>query len=418
MKRKLLKQIRNEWRSNLWLGIELLIVSVVMWYITDNIFCKTAILNEPRGFDTDHCYLIDYSQLSSQSPDFIPDQTYEEANADLLTFIDRLEKRPEIECVAMGQNAYFYNSSNSGTYMACDTFNTAAAGYLVRRYVSPEFPKVFRIHGANGESPEKLAEILEERNGFIISDNAFKRGYGIEHMNEFFGKDFYNGANNDTLVLKASYVPTRYDDYSALEWAASMIMPYPKEYYRSLNEMFVRVRDNMDKDFIENLMNDADRHFRIGNYYIASVRSFDDIRTIHQRSESSEMRNYLVGALFLAINIFLGLLGSFWFRTRQRVPEIAIRKANGATRTDIFRRVIGEGLLLLLIVTPIAAVIDWIIAHFELNSYYNGAFFDPLRFIACILISSAFMALMIVLGIMIPANRAMKIAPAKALMSE
>ena len=55
----------------------------------------------------------------------------------------------------MGQNAYFYNSSNSGTYMACDTFNTAAAGYLVRRYVSPEFPKVFRIHGANGESPEK-----------------------------------------------------------------------------------------------------------------------------------------------------------------------------------------------------------------------------------------------------------------------
>ena len=91
MKRKLLKQIRNEWRSNLWLGIELLIVSVVMWYITDNIFCKTAILNEPRGFNTDHCYHIDYSQLSSQSPDFIPDKTYEEENADLLTFIDRLE---------------------------------------------------------------------------------------------------------------------------------------------------------------------------------------------------------------------------------------------------------------------------------------------------------------------------------------
>ena len=111
MKRKLLKQIRNEWRSNLWLGIELLIVSVVMWYITDNIFCKTAILNEPRGFNTDHCYHIDYSQLSSQSPDFIPDKTYEEENADLLTFIDRLEKRPEIECVAMGQNAYFYNLS-------------------------------------------------------------------------------------------------------------------------------------------------------------------------------------------------------------------------------------------------------------------------------------------------------------------
>ena len=69
----------------------------------------------------------------------------------------------------MGQNAYFYNSSNSGTYMACDTFNTAAAGYLVRRYVSPEFPKVFRIHGANGKARRNSLKFLKN-----ATDSSFR----------------------------------------------------------------------------------------------------------------------------------------------------------------------------------------------------------------------------------------------------
>ena len=35
MQKKLFTQIRNEWRGNLWLALELLVVSVVMWYIID-----------------------------------------------------------------------------------------------------------------------------------------------------------------------------------------------------------------------------------------------------------------------------------------------------------------------------------------------------------------------------------------------
>ena len=35
MNKKLIKQIRNEWTSNIWLFVELLLVSVVMWFIVD-----------------------------------------------------------------------------------------------------------------------------------------------------------------------------------------------------------------------------------------------------------------------------------------------------------------------------------------------------------------------------------------------
>ena len=35
MSRRLFKQMTTEWRSNLWLVVELMVVSVVMWYVTD-----------------------------------------------------------------------------------------------------------------------------------------------------------------------------------------------------------------------------------------------------------------------------------------------------------------------------------------------------------------------------------------------
>ena len=59
MTKKLLVQIKNEWLSNLWLALELLVVSVVMWYVVDYLYTRAATYLEPRGFNIEHCYLID-----------------------------------------------------------------------------------------------------------------------------------------------------------------------------------------------------------------------------------------------------------------------------------------------------------------------------------------------------------------------
>ena len=74
----------------------------------------------------------------------------------------------------------------------------------------------------------------------------------------------------------------------------------------------------MDKDFINNLWKDADKQLRVGNLYISDIQSFQDIRTNYQRWKTNYMRNYLVCGAFLLLNIFLGILGTFWFRTQQR----------------------------------------------------------------------------------------------------
>lgn len=415
MKRKLLKQIANEWQSNVWLGIELLIVGVVIWYIADAIYTNTTIYCEPRGFDTEHCYLLGFDVLSDKSPDYTPYENNEQQNADLVTLVERLEARPEIEAVGLGQNAFPYNGSNSGTALIIDTLTSS--GYCVRRYVTPGFLKVFKYTGTRGETPEQLAEILEkEPDAFFVSDNLYRRK-GIEHMDGYIGRNFYNSANRDSIRLAGVLNVVRYSDFSPEAFSFSMVRGFGKGEYIYCQELVVRVKENMDHDFADNIMKDSWKNLHVGNYYISSVRSFADIRDNFQRSSYNEIRNKIVGVVFLLLNIFLGLLGTFWYRTQQRVNEIAIRKVNGATDSNIFRRMIGEGELILIMVLPLTIVVDYFLTHFELNTYYDG-YFSLGRFIICVLISWGLMAAMIALGIAIPAYRAMKLQPAQALSEE
>jgi len=55
MNKKLLKQIVNERRSNSWLFIELLLVSIVLW-VCKSIICFVTLYTyfEPRGFDIEN----------------------------------------------------------------------------------------------------------------------------------------------------------------------------------------------------------------------------------------------------------------------------------------------------------------------------------------------------------------------------
>ena len=88
------------------------------------------------------------------------------------------------------------------------------------------------------------------------------------------------------------------------------------------------------------------------------------------------------------------------------------------TNRMVFTRLLSEGWLLLLIITPLALAIDFNIAHAELTAWYNGTTLEWNRLLICAGISFALMALMIAIGIGIPAQKAMKIDPAEALHGE
>jgi len=413
MNKKLLIQIRNEWRTNLWLFVELFLVSVVMWFIVDYLYVQYSVYHEPRGFDISHCYLIETGYLTSKSSDFNPADTL--VADDIEELMERLRHRPEIEAVSLSHNSFPYNDSNSGCIIQHDTLNSLTCNnYVVQRLVTPDFLRVFRYRGVHGETAEQLADMLTETT-FLASDNIFELRYGIK-MRNLVGKSFYlYGDTTKTFKLAASLQPIRYADFLSIYDSYTVIGLLPRSSYSVGKELCVRVKADQDVNFPSRLKADSEKQYRIGNVFISEVRSFENIRRNFQQSQMNNLRNYLAGMFFLMLNIFLGLLGTFWFRTQQRRAEIALQMALGSTSGDIFGRLLLEAILLLTFATILAVVVDYNLARAELNAWYNGTTLSAGRFIITVVTSWGVIALMILLGIWFPARKAMAVQPAEAL---
>ena len=187
-------------------------------------------------------------------------------------------------------------------------------------------------------------------------------------------------------------------------------------------DIIVRVRPGMVDDFVNDFKEHGAEFYRTDLYYVTECKPLDEIKAAHHLQNTIEKRNNAIIIIFLLVTIFLGLLGTFWFRTNQRISEIAIRMSAGARRSDIFRRLISEGLLMLVVASVPAAVIDWyLFAKVDdgwpyYNSLFAGGSWSHLAL--CYGITFLLMAVMVVVGIAFPARRAMQIDPAMALHAE
>ena len=106
--------------------------------------------------------------------------------------------------------------------------------------------------------------------------------------------------------------------------------------------------------------------------YISNVKSFDDIRANHISKDWNHFKLFIWGMGFLLLNIFLGLLGTFWFRTQQRRGEIALMKSFGGTNKSVYMRLLSEGIIILLLATIPAIIVDYNLAHADITENYNG----------------------------------------------
>lgn len=259
-----------------------------------------------------------------------------------------------------------------------------------------------------------MADMIEKGEILMAGSVFGDLKYSAENL---VGLDFtLDGDTTRTYRLGAALRPVRHNDYT--EWGTVLVKKLPLDFYGWASEYCIRVRPDMDRDIEKQLMDMSESLFHVGNNLLVNVTSFKFVRERYQQAQSNQMRDMIFLLCFLLLNIFLGLFGTFWFRTQQRTGEIAIRMSMGATKSDIFRRLLSEGLILLVIVTPIAVALDCLLAWNEFSQFYEYSFFGWGRMaVTC---SGAFLliALMIAGGIWIPASRARRIQPAIALKDE
>lgn len=416
---QLLKQIWNERRSNGWLWTELLIVFVVLWFVVDWTYVTARTYYEPVGFDITDTYYLELSLKNNKSDSYIPkDKKSTTLGQDITELTNRLRRLPEVEAVSVSSNARPYIGSNSGMMLRIDTI----VRNPLRRPMTPDFFQVFRYQSADGRGYQPLVQALKNGN-VVVSENLWPDDFkgdrtllGREVVNVDDSTEVFKIGGVSTKVRYNDFWPNYSDRYIAIAFPEKEMAGLNGEFYPSNIEVCLRVKPGTAKDFPEHLMNLSSSQLSVGNLFILKVHDYENIRNDFQQGSYNQVqvRFWMMG--FLLMNILLGIVGTFWFRTQHRRSELALRVAVGSSRMQLWNRLNSEGLMLLSLAALPAAVICYNIGHLDLTDGYME--WGIVRFLITFAISYFLMALMILAGIWFPARQAIRIQPAEALREE
>jgi putative ABC transport system permease protein len=145
-----------------------------------------------------------------------------------------------------------------------------------------------------------------------------------------------------------------------------------------------------------------------------------DVKTMEQIIEEStgepRFRSFLI-ASFAVLALLLaavGVYGLISFTVTQRVPEIGVRLALGASPRQVFTQVVGQGLRLAVIGVVVGLVAAAAATTLVQGLLFNTSATDPVVYgsLAALLLAMA------ALACYVPARRAMRVDPMTALRSE
>lgn len=400
----------REWRSNVWMTAELIIVSLVLWFLFSVLCMLMNVRMRHDGYDLSNVYVSSTCFIKKDSQFFKPyaDSTHS-YKTDFELLIANLRTNPHVEIVGTGTNAMPYDYNYFGRQIH---LNDSVSVYGNSRTLSPELIKLMRLEGPGGETPEQLAEIIE-KGQILIAPPDIDYSENPLDIKMFVGKDV-SWSNEMTNLMRVGGIASgiRRADYEQLTSCVFYLPLSLKSASYIPDNVVFRVREGHDKEFLESL---TPTEKKVGNVYISQPVSIDYMREQAHVDYNSTIRNFLVCAVFLLLVIFLGFLGTFWFRTQQRAGEIAVRLVNGATPADIFRRFIGEGMIMLCIATLIAVPVELAVAHYGLISLVQEMSLNRIEVYESMTVTFVLLVLLIVAGIWFPARKAMNINPAYAL---
>lgn len=422
----MIRQMWNERKANVLILLELLVVFSCLLYAADYLYVKYKEYKQPLGFDISHVYKVWLGVVPETSADYDTTVVHTTNGIDdFFTIIDRLEKDSRVETVG-------YTSGNHFHYMYFNRFATFHGKGLKRygyvRDVDPSYFRVFKVKTADGQSWEKLEKTLEN-NGIVVTSSVAKAYYGSPV--EGRGKEIWitDQGDSDSTAYHIGEVCEfqRYHEFCPFDYAyyrnlggRDELKKYGIEILSGNINLFVRMKPSADKpELMQQFRKDMEQQLRLGNIYLSDIIPMSYYREEILRSTFDDIRIYAVGVSFLLFNVLLGIVGTFWFRARQRIPEIGLRMAVGASRSVIFSWLVIEGVILLVVAALPSALVYMNMAHLDILVQTSMWWLSPWeRFAHSFIITLLLLLVMIIVGISFPAHQAARLNPTDALKDE
>lgn len=410
--------IFSRFRSNGWVLAELFLVFIVLWFLCDSLGCLKYTFYKPLGYNIDHVY-----QLSMIVGGESRDSTMSRADK-YIGILKKLRKEPTVEAACFCYWSLPMSGSNS--------YNSLAAGDSVNvnmRMIrsTKGYIRVFHM----SEDDNYQFDEMPANNKFVsLSEGAFN--LFRKEMPKFSRDTPLRWAGDTLYSIRQHGIIGRFRTYQYGADAAWCFIRLDentrdKDFINSQGQIVFRVKENADgPDYRNRFLKDIASRLDTDNMFVADATPYTNQQLQFEvmRGDVDKVNSQAIVAVFLLANVFLGLIGTFWLRTRRRRSEIALRLSMGSSKVRIFRLLLGEGLLLLTLVTIPAMIVCYNIGISEFSIGRTELITTwPVKwsFIRFLLGSAGawlLMATIVVIGIWFPAHRAMNIQPAEALHEE
>ena len=400
--------------------MELFLVFIILWYIVDFFSVLGITATTPTGTDITNVYRVIYANYKPENPKYISyEEESEEPGRNFLRMVERLKEHPEIESVCIGRWFYPYCYSNTNSGYDRDPLRA----YFYNLTVSPEYFSMFGVTPVNGTDPEVLAKAIKQENSVILSKKAGEDLFGDASC---VGQFIMNRGDSSQLYISGvtgemkRYEYARPQSYAIFLFDENSLFNKMEDQIRSSTDICIKIKSNVPAgDFPERFKDEMKQSLAIGNFFLS------DVMPLTKQRESFLIGNditttlkYRIGfGIFFLVNVFLGVLGTFWLRIEKRKPEIGLRMSFGSTKAQVMSHMLIEGFCMLIIASIPALIVCINLVTTDLMST-DSMDFTTVRFLSNTFITYALFITVITLSTLYPARRSANIQPAEALHCE
>jgi putative ABC transport system permease protein len=332
--------------------------------------------------------------------------SYQTKNTDSLdlyyqTLVQTIRSMPQVKGLTFtAGNLPFTQNQNTGGI----TFNNQRVDDNNWYTVDDNYQKVLNMQLLEGRWFDKGDDIAKDK-PIVINADLKEKLFG---NGEALGKIIGDGDNKNkmkivgvvqSIKIKGDYASTDPGLYQRTDTGS----------YRWLDKMLLKVTPDADAAFEGKL------YKTIANYMKNSdieIEHMTDMRTNINYFSLVPMIALLIVACFLIINVALGLFGVLWYNINKRRGEIGLRRAVGATGSNVSGQLVNEAMIL----ATLSLIIGTFFAvQFPLLNLFN---LPASVYIIALFLSIIFIYLLVLVCSLYPGRQAAAIYPAVALHEE
>lgn len=394
MVKHLFKLIWNKRRHNFLFLSEILVSFLVIFAVFSFLVYYYMNYRKPMGLTYDRVWSINYNR----------DQQTKNMDS-LVIFYEDLEKSlkamPMVEAVSYTSNNFPYANSIMSTGLS-------PAGKKVNNVnnymVGEDYNKVWEMTLLEGRWFNQEDKVARNK-PIIINESLRKEIFG---KGTAIGKSVGDYENKDKMKIIGVV-----QDFKANGdfWPAgyAMFNPLDSGYLKYSNPILVKVRPEANASFEGSLYKFMTNRLKNSS---VEIQHLSEMRDAKNQETIIPMLIFIIIASFLIINVALGLFGVLWYNINQRRGEIGLRRALGASGNSVSGQLVSESLIL---ATMSLAVGCFFALQFPIMNVFNV---PSVVYMVAILLSIAFIYVLVFVCALYPGKQAAAIHPAVALHEE